>query len=124
VKVTLLEVKQALRDPRFRDSLPEELKPEVIKFLDNPGCGCNTKLYRKIMKDYRGHLLRYFPGAEIVDEAREVAKLAENNWKVINCHVSELEGELRKLAPGRKQVDVARYQDQVTVVVNEMDLIY
>jgi hypothetical protein len=40
---------------------------------------------------------------------------------VINCNVNELSEELRKLGPGRKQVDVARFQDQVTVIINHLE---
>ena len=36
----------------------------------------------------------------------------------------DLEKKLRKLPPGRKQLDVSRWEDQVTIVVNELDILY
>ena len=54
----------------------------------------------------------------------ENKKLAENYWNVINCHIDDLEYNLKKLPPGRKQLDLSRYEDQVTVVINEIDVLY
>lgn len=124
-KIGLMDVKNALKDQRFREKLPESLTPELVKYLNNPGCGaCGTKLFRKILRDCRPQLQSYFPGREIYKEEEEAAKLAENHWSVINCHIDELEDILRGLPPGRKQLAVCRYEDQVTVVVNELDIIY
>lgn len=123
-KIGLIEVKKALRDSRFRQSLPKELEPEVQKYLNNPGCACNLPFYRKILSDCREQLSKYFPGQELIDEKEELLKLSENHWQVINCHISELEGRLRKLGPGRLQLDMARYEDQVTVIVNHLEIIY
>ncbi len=33
-----MEVKQALQDARFRDSLPSLMSKEVKEFIKNPGC--------------------------------------------------------------------------------------
>lgn len=123
-KVTLLDIKEALKDPRFRDSLPHELKEDIVKYLNNPGCACNVPFYRKLLKSYRGHLSNYFPNSVITDEAEEVAELAKNNWSVINCKASELLSRLRNLPPGRKQITVARWQDEITVIINELDIVY
>ncbi len=123
-KVGLMDINQALVDPRFRDSLPLELKEDVIQFLQNPSCACNVPFYRKLIKNYRPYLTAYFPGVEIMDEAQEVKMLAENNWRVINCSVKDLEIQLRNLGPGRKQIAVARWEDQATVVVNELDVLF
>jgi hypothetical protein len=46
--------------------------------------------------------------------------MAQNTWTVINCNIDELEKRLKALPPGRKQLELARYEDQVTVVVNEL----
>lgn len=124
MKVAWKEVKQALFDERFRKTLPDSLQDEVSKFIKNPGCPCNMPLYRKILKECTPQLQDYFPGKEITNINEEVGQLAKNNWTVINCHISELEGHLKKLPPGRKQLDVARYEEQVTAVVNELDVIY
>jgi len=124
-KIGLLDVKNALKDPRFRETLPENLTPELVKYLNNPGCGsCGIKLFRKILRDCRKQLGDYFPGRELYKEEEEMEKLAENHWSVINCRIDELEDKLRDLPPGRKQIAMARYEDQVTIVVNEIDIIY
>lgn len=123
-KITINDVKRALRDSRFRDTLPKEMEKELQSFLDNPGCACHLPLYRKILKDCAEQLVRYYPGSSVPDQDEEISRLAENHWTVINCHVDELEKRLRKLGPGRKQLDVARYEDQVTVVVNDLDVVF
>jgi hypothetical protein len=121
-----MEIKKALlTDGRFRASLPQHLKEEITKFLANPGCpSCSVPLVRRILSECPEQLHQYFTGREIADPTEDIVKLAQNNWTVINCHINELEEKMKKLAPGRKQIAVARYADQVTVVVNELDLIY
>jgi hypothetical protein len=123
-KIGLPDVKLALKDGRFRDSLPKTLESDLIKYLQNPGCPCNVPFYRKLLKEAKETLLDYFQGGEIVEEQEEIKKLAENQWQVINCNISELESKLRSLPPGRKQIAVTRYEDQVTVVVNELNIIF
>lgn len=122
--IGLIEVKQALRDARFRNSLPDSFKDDMQKYLNNPGCACNVPIYQKIMRDAKKELQAYYPNRSVADIDEEVKKLAQNNWSVINCGIDELESKLRKLPPGRKQVTVARFEDQVTVIVNEIDAIY
>ncbi|GAF90869.1 unnamed protein product [marine sediment metagenome] len=123
-QVSLLDVKKALHDPKFRDALPLELREDVAKFIHEPGCACNLPLYRKLIRKFPEHLKAYFPGQEIVEEAEIARELAKNNWRVINCHIGELQNHLKALPPGRKQVAIARYEDQVTVIINELDIIY
>lgn len=67
----------------------------------------------------REQLLEYFPGKEI-EETRSNQGLT-TQWTVINCHIESLEKELRKLPPGFKHLAICRYEDQVTVVVNQLD---
>jgi hypothetical protein len=123
-KISLMDVKKALKDSRFRLTLPKEMEKEVDEFLNNPGCACHIPLYRKVVKDCKEQLRKYYPNLEIPDHEEEVKKLAENNWSVISCHIDELEKRLSKLGPGRKQLDVARWEDQVTVVINDLDIIF
>lgn len=123
-KVTLQDIKNALKDSRFRLTLPKHMDAEVNKFLDNPGCPCHVPLYRKILKECQEQISKYYPGRSVPDHLEDAKKLAENHWSVINCHVDELEARLSRLGPGRKQIDVARWEDQVTVVVNELDMIF
>ena len=122
--IGLMEVKQALRDKRFRESLPTDFKEDLQKYLQNPGCACNVPIYKKVMTNAREQLQTYYPNRSIANLDEEVSKLAQNNFTVINCHVNELETHLKKLTPGRKQIAVTRYEDQVTVIVNELDVIF
>lgn len=126
-KINIHDVKQALLDQRFRASLPDELQEDVQKFLKNPGCACNHPIYMRVMQRARPQLVEYFPTRETPTEEeaqKEFEKLTKNNWQVINCTIQELSSELKKLSKGRKQIDVARYQDQVTVVVNHLEEIF
>ncbi len=115
--INLMSIKQALLDPQFRQKLPSSLSNEVVKFLQNPNCPCNHPIYVKVAKVAGNLLQEYFPNKRI--EIKEPAY--KNNWSVFNCSIHELESKLKTLGPGRKQVEVARYQDQVTVVVNDLD---
>lgn len=123
-QITMMDVKQALRDKRFRDSLGEQFQSEIQKYMQNPGCSCNMPLYKKIITDAKEKLQSYYPDRIVSNIDEEVIKLAKNNFKVINCKSDELEEKLRSLPMGRKQIAIARYEDQVTVVVNELDMIY
>lgn len=119
--ITLMNVKEALRDSRFRESLPKSFSKGLEEYLKNPGCACNLNFYKKIINEAQTELSNYFPGREIQPEK---IKIPENNFVVINCHVNELEQRLNKLFPnGRKQMAVTRWEDQVTAVVNDLDLI-
>jgi len=120
-KIDLMDIKKALRDSRFRNTLPIEYEEQLLEYLSNPSCPCNVPFYRIILRECREQLQKYFPDREIMDEEEEIKKLAENHWLVINCDASELEGRLHKLGPGRKQIAIARFEDKVTVIVNELD---
>lgn len=122
--IGLLEVKQALSDGRFRDRIPLELRDEVAKWLHCPACASNVAFYRKILKNCGKQLQEYFPGRELFDEEEEVEQLAANHWSVINCNIKDLEARLRSLPKGRKQIAMSRYEDQVTVIINELDVIF
>jgi hypothetical protein len=120
-RISVHDVKQALLDERFRSTLPESLKPDVDKFLSNPGCACNHPIYQKVMQEATEQLAAYYPTKEPADP-QAAMQVSKNEWTVINCSIHELADKLRQLGPGRKQLDVARFQDQVTVVVNELDI--
>ena len=123
-KITILDVKSALKDSRFRLTLPDEYEKEINEYLKNPSCPCHAPLYKKIIKDCKEQLQKYYPNREISDIQEEVKKIAENQWQVINCSVGDLEFNLKKLGPGRKQISMARYEDQITVIVNHLDIIF
>lgn len=123
-KVNIHDIKQALLDERFRSMLPEELTEDVQKFLKNPGCACNHPIYMSVMRKASKEISEYFPTKEAAtpeEIEKNVEKFVKNEWQVINCHINELAAELRKLGGGRKQLDIARWQDQATVVVNHLE---
>lgn len=109
--LSLLDIKQAIFDERFQILFPE-LKEEIKKVLFDPGCSCNKQIYYKFFQ-YPERLEKFFPNRTI-----EKAQEEETLWQVINCSIHELESKLRNLPKGRKQIAVARYQEQVTVIVN------
>ena len=122
-KVGLLDVKAALQDERFKGTLPEEMQKE-LKDISCSSCPANTTFYQRILRECRTQLKEYFPAREVSDIQAENKKLSENHWNVINCHIDDLESKLKKLPPGRKQLDLSRHEDQVTVVINEIDVLY
>lgn len=98
--------------------------PKIKKYQSNPGCACNAPLYKEILNNYSDLLKEYYPGKEIKDLSKEAEVLAKNNFTVINCNIRELESKLKAFGPGRKQIAVTRYEDQVTAIINELDVIY
>jgi hypothetical protein len=122
--ISLIDVKQALRDDRFKNSLPEIFSEDIKKFNSNPGCGCNVALYKRLLKEAKPQLQSYFPDKDVIDPEEQAKKMAQNNFYVINCSSDELEAKLQSLPPGRKQLAIARYEDKITVVINELDFIY
>jgi hypothetical protein len=121
-KLGILDVKQAIFDERFQKLFPE-LKEDIDKVIKDPTCACNRSIYLKFFQ-YKDRLEKFFPNRAVESVEEEKQKLAENNWTVINCPIAELEGRLRKLPPGRKQIAVARFEDQVTVIVNHLDILF
>jgi hypothetical protein len=108
-----------MRDERFRESLPLELADDIKKYLKNPSCKCNLPIYKRIMKNCRDQIRDYFPGKEIED----VKKLddLERKWAVVNCSIQELAKKLQTM-PACLQLNLSRYEDQVTVVMGNFDL--
>jgi len=122
--VGLMDVRAALNDYRFRDLFPE-LRHEIDKFLAEPKCGaCAVPVVKEIMNKFPERVEQYFPGRKVVRPDDEAKKLAENNFTVINCHIDELEARLRKLNPGRKIIVAARYANEITVIVNELAVVF
>jgi len=121
-KLGITDIKQALWDDRFRNLFPEYEK-EIREFISNPGCTCNVRLYRLILS-HKDRLQRYFPTKTIEVPDEELEKLARNHWMVISCHIDELQKKMKGLPKGRKQIAVARWEDQVTVVINELEVLF
>lgn len=122
--VSLMDIKSAMKDEDFRSKLPESLAPEIQKFINNPSCSCNVPLYKKIIKEAKEQVLAYFPGKDVMTQEEEIERLSKNNWRVINCSIGDVEKEMKKLPNGRKQIAMARYEDQVTIVVNDLDVTF
>jgi hypothetical protein len=122
--ISLLDIKTAMKDENFRGKLPESLNPEVQKFINNPSCSCNVPLYKKIIKEAKDQILEYFPGKTVMSQEEEAEQLAKNNWRVVSCSIGDLEKEMKKLPAGRKQISMSRFEDQVTVIINELDHIF
>lgn len=114
--ISLLDIKQALWDERFRKLFPEHAD-DINEFMTNPGCACNVDLYRKLI-EHKDRIQQYFPTRLIVTPKEEIEKLSQNTWAVINCNIEELEKELRNLPKGRKNLALARWENQATAVVN------
>lgn len=131
--LSLLDIKTAMKDDAFVAKLPESLAPDVAKVRSNINCGCNMKFFERLIAEAPDVLQQYFPDKQIVKIEPQVAQQSQeqvqnqppkiiNNWSVINCSVHELEGRLQALREGRKQVTLSRYEDQVTLVVNHLDV--
>lgn len=122
-KLRLLEIKHAiLHDHRFRELFPE-LQDQFNEVINNPGCACNVPVFRKVL-EYKDRLVKYFPNREVETPQEEAVRLSQNDWTVINCKANELEKILTSFhKQGRKQVAVARWEDQVTVIVNDLGYI-
>jgi hypothetical protein len=118
--VTLMDIKLALRDHRFRELFPE-LKSELDRAIAQPHCGsCSTPVAREILRRYGSRLADYFPGRPILSE-NGVSGDTDYHWKVYNGACAELEDWLRKLPPGSaKQVAIARDGTDCTCVVGEV----
>lgn len=123
-QISLADIKQALKDPTFLNSLPSGLQPDIQKYLQNPSCGCNMPFYNKIMQESGEQVRAYFPTKLLVAPQEQIQKIAQNNWTVINCSIGEVEERLKSLPAGRKQIAIARYEEQATVIINELDVVF
>ncbi len=119
-----LEIKNAImNDGRFRDLFPE-LKKDITAVINDPGCACNIPIYDKFFK-YKKRLGEYFSNRAIKTPEDERRELEQNHWSVFNCKADELEGVLNKMHKiGRKQIAVARYEDEITIIVNDLGVVF
>lgn len=107
--LTILDIKQAIWDGKFRMLFPEYDKA-IKDFLKDPGCTCNIGLVRDIMR-HKDRLAQYFPDKKIIDDNK-------NDWGVINCNINQLEKKLQKLPKIKRVIAAARYQDEITIITN------
>lgn len=61
---------------------------------------------------------------ENVEDVVKNSREAEMNWKVINTTIFELENELASVAGGRKILQITRYKEQVTAIINDMTTLF
>jgi hypothetical protein len=122
--ITVSDIKEALKDEQFRNALPASLQDDVKKFLSNPNCSCNMKIYQRILAEADVNVKAFFPNKSLVSPQQVMETVMHNNWTVINCNINQLEDELRKLKTGRKQISMGRFEDQVTVIINELEVVY
>ena len=121
VKLHSKTIKKLLWDPEFRKLFPG-LRDKMAQFLRNPGCGCNRALYREIAR-HPAVIEQYYKSKGVKMEKAPTLSgkdVITNDFQVINCSIDELEDRLRRLGPGPKQLAVARFRDQVTVIVNDV----
>lgn len=113
-KITIREIKEALKDSKFRATLPSELKEDIRKYEQNPNCPCNLAIYKNVLKYAAANLKDYFPSKEVSQDVEP-----EVTWTVINCSVEELEAKLNSILPYQRLLTVARWENQCTVIINE-----
>lgn len=120
-EIKVEHIKKALRDSSFRALFPD-FRDDMDQFLRNPDCKCNAPLYNAIMRD-TANLKKYF-GNDVVVTDPPLPEQDEddieqiNQWNVINCHIDQLEQILDQFRAGPVQLAIARYEDQITVVIN------
>ncbi len=120
-KLNLMDVKQAIWDKRFQELFPEH-KDEFEAFLKDPGCACNIKFLRTLMR-YKERMKKYFPTKEIITPEEEDAILSKNDYVVINCPIDQLEMKMKGYPRSKRMVAAARWKDRVTVILNDINAI-
>ncbi len=120
-KLSLMDIKQAIWDKRFQELFPEH-KAEFEAFLKDPGCACNVKFLRTLMRQ-RDKLKKYFPTKEIITPEEEDAVLGKNDYVVISCPIDQLEVKLKGYPRSKRMVAAARWKDRVTVILNDINAI-
>lgn len=114
-KISIETIKKALLDTKFRNLFPE-YREAIDKWMVNPGCKCNVPLYESIYA-HKDRLKSYFGNdVEFEEEEEDIQK---NHWTVFHGHIDDLEAYLQSLPHGPKQIALARWEDQVTLIVND-----
>lgn len=117
-EIKIASIKKALRNHEFRNMYPE-LKEEINTYIQNPDCKCNIPLYNAILFDI-DKLKKWFgEDAVVIDPPLPEEPDQLNKWQVINCHIDKLEDFLQGLPHGPKQIVIARWENEVTVIIND-----
>lgn len=115
IQVDTTELRKALWKAEFRALFPE-LKDGIHQFLSNPNCKCNAPLFNSLLQA-RDRLEQYFgPEIEVVEQPVTEEEVRTRTF-VINTSIDLLEKELRRLPVGPKHISLARFEDQITAVV-------
>lgn len=122
--ISVLDVKNALKDEAFRNKLPPEFQDDINKYLQNPNCSCNLKIYQRVMTEAKDLISSYYPDKAYKAPTEQVKNAAKNRFSVVNCSIGELEQRMQSLPPGRKQITISRWEDQVTVLINELEVVF
>jgi len=110
LKIGLVEVKQLLQyNLNFRLLFPE-FKDEINKFVKCTNCENNGSLLRKIL-NHKDRIEKF-----LSDKNENVPKL-QDEFKVINTGIENLEEELRKIPIGSRVESLARFDNNVTVII-------
>ncbi len=67
--------------------------------------------------------LMTFP-TQNIEEALEENRKMDLNWKVINTTIHDLENELAGVEGGRKILQITRYKEQVTAIINDLTSLF
>ncbi len=115
LQIGIKEIKAALWKSSFRDLFPE-LKDPINVYLNNPNCACNQPLYNTLLRE-KDRLEKYFNSKIELLVTPPTRKEIVGRIFVINSTIDSLESELRKLPIGPKSISIARYESQITAVV-------
>lgn len=117
-EIKIETIKKALLDNSFR-KLFSEFKDEINQWINNPDCKCNLPLYKAILSN-ENKLKEYFGNNITIPHQEELDQPEQfNRWTVINCSIDELQNHLDNLEHGPKQIAIARWEDQVTLIIND-----
>jgi hypothetical protein len=118
IEIKIASIKKALRSHEFRNKYPE-FKEEINTYIENPDCKCNIPLYNAILSDLNRLKEWFGEDAVIVEPPLPEEPEQVNKWQVVNCHINDLESFMQGLSHGPKQIAIARWEDQVTVIIND-----
>ena len=119
--ITAEDLKRASKKGDFRKLFPE-LRAQFDGYIQKPGCGhCAAQLISGLM-GFQDRLQTYFGEVDFdVAPPESFDPVGAMNFSVINCSIPELEDRLNALPVAAYQITVARYEDQVTAIINRLD---